>query len=78
MTFDNTFRRCRLDCAEAERRINKLKEDNKEYVPKNEYLTLQQTHDELVKTSEQLKQNFRNAKVEYKYVSSMSIRMNFD
>jgi uncharacterized protein YpbB len=61
------FRRCRLDCAEAERRLNKLKEDNKEYVPKTEYLDLQQTHDELVKTSEQLKQNFRNAKVEYKY-----------
>jgi hypothetical protein len=62
------FRRCRLDCAEAERRIAKLKEDNKEYVPKTEYLALQQTHDELVKTSEQLKQNFRNAKVEYKYI----------
>ncbi|CAF5108538.1 unnamed protein product, partial [Rotaria magnacalcarata] len=59
------IRRCRLDCAEAERRINKLKEDNKEYVPKNEYLTLQQTYEELVKSSEQLKQNFRNAKVEY-------------
>ncbi|CAF0806592.1 unnamed protein product [Rotaria sp. Silwood1] len=59
------IRRCRLDCAEAERRINKLKEDNKEYVPKNEYVALQQTYDELVKASEQLKQNFRNAKVEY-------------
>ncbi|CAF1039156.1 unnamed protein product [Rotaria sordida] len=59
------IRRCRLDCAEAERRITKLKEDNKEYVPKNEYLALQQTYDELVKASEQLKQNFRNAKVEY-------------
>ncbi|CAF3644864.1 unnamed protein product [Rotaria socialis] len=59
------IRRCRLDCAEAERRINKLKEDNKEYVSKSEYLSLQQTHDELVKSSEQLKQNFRNAKVEY-------------
>ena len=72
MKCENTFRRCRLDCAEAERRINKLKEENKEYVPKNEYLALQQTHDELMKTSEQLKQNFRNAKVEYKYVTSMS------
>jgi hypothetical protein len=46
----------------------KLKEDHKEYVPKNEYLALRQTHDELVKSSEQLKQNFRNAKVEYKCV----------
>ncbi|CAF3211250.1 unnamed protein product [Rotaria sp. Silwood2] len=64
------IRRCRLDCAEAERRINKLKDDNKEYVPKNEYLALQQTYDELVKASEQLKQNFRNAKVEYKYAFS--------
>ncbi|UJR36757.1 hypothetical protein I4U23_029472 [Adineta vaga] len=59
------IRRCRLDCAEAERRIAKLKEDNKEYVPKNDYLALQQTYDELIKSSEQLKQNFRNAKVEY-------------
>lgn len=62
------FRRCRLDCAEAERRINKLKEDNKDFVPKNEYLALQQTHEELVKTSEKLKQNFRNAKAEYKLI----------
>lgn len=55
-----------MDCTEAERRINQLKEDNKEFVPKNEYLALQQTYEELVKSSEQLKQNFRNAKVEYK------------
>lgn len=61
------IRRCRLDCTEAESRIKKLQEDNKEYVPKNEYLILQQTHDELIKESEELKQNFRNAKVEYKY-----------
>ena len=73
MKIDRLFRRCRLDCAEAERRINKLKDDHKEYVPKNEYLALQQKHEELVKTSEQLKQNFRNAKVEYKYVCSMRI-----
>ncbi|CAF1526107.1 unnamed protein product, partial [Adineta steineri] len=59
------IRRCRLDFTEAERRIAKLKEDNKDYVPKNDYLTLQKTHDELIKSSEQLKQNFRNAKVEY-------------
>ncbi|CAF0808218.1 unnamed protein product [Adineta ricciae] len=59
------IRRCRLDCAEAERRIAKLKEDNKEYVPKSDYTTLQQTYDELIKSSEQLKQHFRNAKVEY-------------
>jgi len=57
-----------LDCAEAERRINQLKEDNKDFVPKNEYLALQQTHEELVKTSEKLKQNFRNAKAEYKLI----------
>ena len=62
------FRRCRLDCAEAERRIEKLKEDNKEYVPKSDYMALQQTYDELIKSSEQLKQHFRNAKVEYKFV----------
>ncbi|CAF0922248.1 unnamed protein product [Adineta ricciae] len=59
------IRRCRLDCAEAERRIAKLKEDNKEYVPKTDYMALQQTYDELIKSSEQLKQHFRNAKVEY-------------
>ncbi len=68
LKFVHIYRRCRLDCAEAERRITKLKEDNKEYVPKNDYLALQQTHHELVKTSDLLKQNFRNAKVEYKCV----------
>lgn len=69
--LDGLFRRCRLDCMEAERRINQLKEENKEFVPKNDYLALQRTHEELLKSSEQLKQNFRNAKVEYKYVLSI-------
>lgn len=66
-------RRCRLDCAEANRRIAKLKLDNKDYVPKNDYLTLQTSHEELVKSAEQLKQSFRNAKVEYKSVVTFRI-----
>lgn len=59
-------RRCRLDCAEAERRIRKLKDDHQDYVPKEDFDQLQYTHAELVKANDQLKQNFRNAKVEYK------------
>ena len=46
--------------------MTKLREVHQEYVPKSDYIALQQTHDELVTVAEQLKQNFRNAKVEYK------------
>ncbi|CAF1417330.1 unnamed protein product [Didymodactylos carnosus] len=59
------IRRCRLDCTEAVHRMAKLKEENKNYVPKKDYLLLAQNYNKLVKSCDQLKQNFRNAKVEY-------------
>ena len=59
-------RRCRLDCAEAELRMTKFREVHQEFVPKSDYIALQKTHDELMTVAEQLKQNFRNTKVEYK------------
>ena len=57
---------CRLDCAEAERRIKKFKEDHHDFVPKIEFVKLKENYEELLKNSEQLKQKFRNTKVEYK------------
>jgi hypothetical protein len=64
--FDNEFRRSRLDLAEAERRLNKIRDDHKDVVPREEHIRLQEKHIELSQFAEQLKQNFRNVKVEYK------------